>query len=159
MSPTQRDSEHQAAAPAAERTAPRGVRDVFLAILHMRCPRCHRGHLFRGLFAMNDPCPVCRLLIQREEGYFLGAMYISYALASVIIAAAYFTTAALFPTWPGLLLVLVACLVYLPLVPIVFRYSRVLWIYFDRAADPRGGLAGRYEKMRLREQREGERTE
>jgi uncharacterized protein (DUF983 family) len=138
---------------------PRRAWDVIVGILRQRCPRCHRGQLFRGLFRMNDPCPVCGLLIEREEGYFLGAMYISYVLASAIIASAYFGTAALFPSWPGPLLVLVACLVYLPLVPIVFRYSRVLWVYFDRAADPRGGLAGRYEKMRLRQLQDEPRVE
>ena len=35
---------------------------------------------------MNDPCPVCGLVFEREPGYFLGAMYFSYALAVFIIA-------------------------------------------------------------------------
>ena len=37
--------------------------------------------MFRGVFAMNDPCPVCGLLFKREEGTFLGAMYVSYVLS------------------------------------------------------------------------------
>jgi len=35
---------------------------------------------------MHERCPVCRLRFEREEGYFLGAMYISYGLALPIIA-------------------------------------------------------------------------
>ena len=35
---------------------------------------------------MWERCSVCDLKFQREEGYFLGAMYISFGLALVIIA-------------------------------------------------------------------------
>ena len=35
---------------------------------------------------MCDRCAVCGLKFQREEGYFLGAMYISFGLALVTIA-------------------------------------------------------------------------
>ena len=35
---------------------------------------------------MSLRCSVCGLKFQREEGYFLGAMYISFGLALVIIA-------------------------------------------------------------------------
>jgi len=42
----------------------------------------------------------------------------------------------LLPTWDLGILVLVACVFYLPLVPTVFRYSRVIWIHFDRWAWP-----------------------
>ncbi len=38
---------------------------------------------------------------------------------------------------------------YLPFVPLVFRYSRVIWIYFDRTVCPPPVSAGAYEKMRL----------
>src|SRR5947209_7141285 len=114
------------------------------AILRQRCPRCRQGRIFQGLFTMNDPCPRCGLLYEREEGYFLGAMYISYGVSSVILAALYFTAAALLPGWDSSLLPLVAFLPYLPLVPAVFRYSRVLWVYLDRTIDPGGALAGAY---------------
>src|SRR5437763_3949115 len=60
------------------------------AILHQKCPRCRTGRIFRSsilrLFArMNERCPVCDLRFEREEGYFLGAMYISYGLALIAI--------------------------------------------------------------------------
>ena len=35
---------------------------------------------------MHERCPVCDLKFEREAGYFLGAMYVSYGLALVIIA-------------------------------------------------------------------------
>jgi uncharacterized protein (DUF983 family) len=125
------------------------------AIVRLRCPRCRTGRLFRGMFAMNDPCPVCGLIVQREEGYFLGAMYISYALSVAVFCALFFTAAALLPDWDSYLVASLATVLYLPLTPAVFRMSRVLWIYLDRAHDPNEGPAGSFEKQRLQQLQEG----
>ena len=125
--------------------------DCLVAIVRQRCPRCRTGRMFRGAFAMNDPCPVCGLLFQREEGYFLGAMYFSYLIGAVLLTAFYFTAAALLPDWSSPAVALVAMLPYLPLMPAVFRYSRVLWVYLERMADPNDASAGAYEKLRLRQ--------
>jgi uncharacterized protein (DUF983 family) len=118
------------------------------AALRERCPRCHTGRMFRNAFTMNDPCPVCGLVFQREEGYFLGAMYASYVLSAVILLPLYFGLAALLPDWNGMLVTLLAMLLYLPFVPAVFRYSRVAWVYADRAVCPGNVSAGPYEKFR-----------
>jgi hypothetical protein len=106
--------------------------------------------MFRGSVTMNDPCPVCGLLFQREEGYFLGAMYCSYVLSSVLLGVFYYTADALLPNLNGAVLVLIALVPFLPLVPAVFRYSRVLWVYVERAGSPVDESAGAYEKSRLR---------
>lgn len=110
--------------------------DCLWGILRMRCPRCLQGRLFRDAFRMNDPCTVCGMVVQREQGYFLGAMYISYGIASVILISVFFTIQALRPDWSGFLVAGLAVALYVPLVPAVYRYSRVLWVYFDRAAWP-----------------------
>jgi hypothetical protein len=101
--------------------------------------------------AMNDPCPNCGLIFQREEGYFLGAMYFSYVLSAVLLTAFYFTASALLPDWNSSAVALVALIPYLPFVPAVFRYSRVLWIYLDRTTDAGDVSAGPYEKLRLQQ--------
>jgi hypothetical protein len=83
---------------------------------------------------MNEACPVCGLKFGREPGYFLGAMYISYPLSVVLLGLWILLIHLL---WPGLRLefaALLAVIPYLPFVPAVFRYSRVLWICFDRWA-------------------------
>lgn len=84
---------------------------------------------------MHEYCPVCGLKFEREEGYFLGAMYISYGMALFTIALIalglwlttgwWITKAA---SW--------ACILFLPLTPTLTLFARVLWIYFDRAIDP-----------------------
>src|SRR5262245_38918403 len=75
----------------------RGTLARLWAILAQRCPRCLTGRVFRGTFAMNDPCPVCGQIFQREEGYFLGAMYVSYVLGCGIVGAAYLAVVAFSP--------------------------------------------------------------
>ncbi len=106
------------------------------AILRQRCPHCREGRVFRSATEMNPGCPVCGLPFEREEGYFLGAMYVSYAISMVVLGLMMWVASLLLPTWDLGILVLVACVFYLPLVPMVFRYSRVIWIHFDRWAWP-----------------------
>jgi hypothetical protein len=107
--------------------------------------------MFRGRFEMNDPCPVCGLVFQREEGYFLGAMYVSYGLASGIMISFYFLATALLPDWNGTLIALLVMVPYLLLVPAVFRYSRVVWTHFERAGCPTDVSAGAFERGMLRQ--------
>lgn len=114
----------------------RPQRGVFSAILHLRCPRCRRGLVFRGRFAMNNLCPVCGLKFDREPGYFVGAMYVSYAMAALLLGTFTFIISLYLPNLPLYGLLLIAILCFLPLVPPVFRYSRVIWMSIDRAIDP-----------------------
>jgi uncharacterized protein (DUF983 family) len=130
---------------------PTGFWGAVWAMLRQRCPRCRRGRMFRGLMTMNDPCPVCGLIFQREEGYFLGAMYVSYVLSAAFLVAFYFTAAALLPDWNGVAVALIALLPYLPLMPLVYRYSRAVWVHVERFGFFGDVSAGPYEKMRRME--------
>ena len=67
-------------------------------ILRQRCPRCRTGNIFpysvfRGFPRMHERCPACGLKFEREPGYFLGAMYVSYGLGIGIIGSR-------FAIWP-----------------------------------------------------------
>lgn len=84
---------------------------------------------------MNEHCSVCGLKFEREQGYFLGAMYISYGLALGMITA--FTVLIwILTNWPLEKNVVVAIIIFVPFAPTVSRLSRVFWIYFDRTIDP-----------------------
>ena len=107
------------------------------AIWNLLCPACGQGRVFRGSFAMNERCPRCSHLFGRgEPGYFLGAMYFSYGIGIIIIAAITGVVYLIRPSWRLWQMVGLAWFVFLPLVPLVYRYSRVLWLHFDRAIDP-----------------------
>ena len=97
---------------------------------------------------MNDPCPECGQIFQREEGYFLGAMYVSYALGCAVVGVAYFAVAVLVPDVNTWYLCLWLFLGYLPLIPVIFRYSRVGWLHLDYLVSPTSTSATLYEKMR-----------
>jgi hypothetical protein len=84
---------------------------------------------------MYPECPVCGLKFQREPGYFLGAMYISYFLSVICLLAIFLPLHHVLRQSLGYVLG-VSVLVYLPITPLVFRYSRIVWIYLDRTVDP-----------------------
>ena len=108
----------------------------WLAMVRMRCPRCGDGKIYQGGMRMNAACPVCGLRFEREPGYFVGALYISYAIAVAVMGLGLWIGSLLLPTLDLGWIVLICAVCFLPLVPAVTRYSRVIWIYFDRWAWP-----------------------
>src|ERR671933_804131 len=97
-----------------------------IAMALQRCPRCLRGAVFRRLVDMHEDCPSCGYRYGREEGYFTGAMYVSYTIGLVVLFG---LMGILWPFWPshsmGALGVLIgaAAAVYLAFVPMIYRYS------------------------------------
>ena len=104
-------------------------------ILLFHCPHCCRGATFSGLLQMNTTCPNCGIVFEREHGYFLNSMFIGYAL-DLIIFAIFFGILYLIGVVPLNAFVISALLVVL-LIPVVFRYARVLWMHIDEVVDPR----------------------
>lgn len=91
--------------------------------------------MFAGLVRMHRTCPSCGLAFEREPGYFLGAMYFSYALA--VAAATPVLVAGLVLSWPLALTGWAATALLVLLAPWLFRTSRVLWLWFDQHFDAR----------------------
>ncbi len=85
---------------------------------------------------MNERCPVCNLRFEREPGYFLGALYVSYTISSAFLIVGLFVGHWFFPEIDLGWMVLICGACFIPLVPMVTRYSRVIWIFFDRWAWP-----------------------
>ncbi|MBL4703575.1 MAG: DUF983 domain-containing protein [Flavobacteriales bacterium] len=73
-------------------------------ILKEKCPQCGEGDAFikkRGLLKfpeMHEDCPKCDYHFEREPGYFIGAMYISYGLAIFVGLATFVICHNLFPS-------------------------------------------------------------
>jgi uncharacterized protein (DUF983 family) len=105
------------------------------AILLQRCPVCLEGKVFRSFLRTNKDCPVCGIHFERETGYYLSAMFIAYTLGFIVIAplALYLY----FMQTPTLEFSLIVGGTILLLWPIIFRYSRVLWLHADQLMDPR----------------------
>jgi uncharacterized protein (DUF983 family) len=107
------------------------------AMVEGRCPRCRRGHIFKGhTYAikgnkMNENCPHCGLHFEIEPGYFYAAMYVSYSMnvsqAVTIAVATYVFTHNMESPWLYLFTILGGCFL---LAPFNFRYSRIILLYW-----------------------------
>lgn len=92
--------------------------------------------MYRRPLAMWDCCEICGLKFEREQGYFLGAMYVSYGLSIPPVLLLVLLIWKL-SGWPYDWSVMAALVAYLPFVPPVTRFARVVWMYIDQAVDPR----------------------
>ncbi len=106
------------------------------AILHAKCPQCRNGNMFKhnwwqvGKFIkFYQHCPNCNLRFDREPGFFHGAMYISYAMIVAMVTNVWFVLYFVFDN--PVMEVYIGVIVFLNIVllPIFFRYSRVLYLY------------------------------
>ena len=94
-----------------------------------------RGSLLRVFPKMHERCPVCDLKFEREEVYFLGSMYISYGIG-VFMISAFAAGLWLLTRWSLQKVVVWGIVLFIPFVPGITLFSRVFWIYLDRAVDP-----------------------
>src|SRR5947199_9243230 len=105
------------------------------SILRQLCPRCRSGRIFRstiywGFPKMHDCCPACGLHFNREAGYFLGAMYISYGLALALVFA-FEVLLWVLTSWRLDNVAIWAVLAVLSFAPMLTFLSGVLWISLD----------------------------
>ncbi|RMG19524.1 MAG: DUF983 domain-containing protein [Bacteroidetes bacterium] len=113
------------------------------SILHLRCPKCHEGHLFthsnpyswKYIGEMPEQCPVCGQPFTLEPGFYFGAAYVSYALnvAWLIVS---FLIAEFVLDLDQLYFFILAGIAMLVLAPWIFRFSRAIWINFFVKYDP-----------------------
>jgi uncharacterized protein (DUF983 family) len=107
-----------------------------LALLALRCPRCHEGRLFSTSafnvtqFAqMPKHCSVCGQSFEPEPGFYFGSMFITYGFNVATVLGVGLLLYYLFgnpDTWVYVVVVTSAALL---LTPLVLRYSRALMLY------------------------------
>ena len=107
--------------------------------LRLRCPRCGIGALYGKPFQMHQHCPHCSLKFEREQGYFVGAIYINYAATIAIAVPGFF----LLDTFSDITInQQLACWVpFAVLFPLLFfHHSRSLWLVLDHFFNPESQL-------------------
>jgi len=103
--------------------------------LRLKCPRCGVGSLYVKPFRMRAQCAHCGLQFEREQGYFVGAIYLNYAATVAIAVPGYFLLDAF--TMLNInqqLAIWVPFAVIFP--PIFFHHSRSLWLVLDHCFNP-----------------------
>ena len=122
--------------PPDRARSPGRFRRLAGAALRLRCPVCLRGRLSSGWFRMVKICPACGLHLEREEGYFLGAMYITF-LSTYLPAIALYVLGSLLFGWTNRLFIaaLIAAAILVPL--LTWQWPRAAWLALDQFLDPR----------------------
>jgi uncharacterized protein (DUF983 family) len=103
--------------------------------LRLKCPRCGVGRLFRKAFRMYQQCRNCGLKFEREQGYFIGAMYINYGATVAIAVPGFFLLDAFASlTIDQQLALWVPFAIIFPLA--FFHHARSLWLVLDYFFNP-----------------------
>ncbi len=111
--------------------------ELLPSILNTRCPRCREASMFKyplhrfiKFSQMHKHCPNCGMRFEVEPGFFIGAMYVSYAMSVGLVFIVGLLVYTVFND-PSLWVYLVSVGVMLvALLPVLFRYSRVLYLYW-----------------------------
>ena len=105
------------------------------SIATCKCPRCRKGKVFtyknpyhRKFGKIEDKCSHCKLVYEMEQGFWYGAMYISYAFGvaisiPVVLILSFYTELEI-PQITGVIFFLLVLLM-----PLLFRYSRSVWLH------------------------------
>ncbi len=106
------------------------------SILTVRCPRCHEGKMFPAgtlysptkFMKMNKTCSSSGQSFEPEPGYYFGAMFVSYAINTAFFIAVWIALKVLVSEITTTMMVASLLIVVPGLLPITFRWARILWI-------------------------------
>ena len=117
--------------------------NIFKSVLKIKCPRCHEGDMFcnkniyqyKGFFDMPDYCSKCNQDFQLETGFYLGAMFVSYAL-TVALNVSIFIVFSIFDSYSLGPFLIAAAIALILTIPYIIKVSRSIWIAFSIDYDP-----------------------
>jgi len=109
---------------------------LFLSIWNEKCPKCGEGQVFERkqhwydiMPIMKTKCDCCHYHFDREPGYFLGAMYISYAIGVALGLGTFVLLNLLFPKLDLAWVVVVIGLVIFAFAQKNFKLARIMYIH------------------------------
>lgn len=107
------------------------------------CPKCQTGRFFKTnnpydlkqFDEINKECEFCKESFMREPGFYIGSMYVSYALSvaltvTVFVLFVVILDIDIYPVLYGLIPA------FLLLLPVFFRTARIIWINIFVSYDP-----------------------
>ncbi len=103
-------------------------------ILKQKCPTCGQGDVFKGnsFFSFEEAqknCSHCGEKFEKEPGFFIGAMYMSYGLAVAQLFLIFGVAQFFFSETFDLRILLIQLVTILLLSPLNYRLSRVIWVH------------------------------
>lgn len=109
--------------------------NLIMNILTEKCPNCGQAHVYekkKSLFqfpVMKKECEVCHYRFDREPGYFLGAMYLSYGLAVLQGIITFLICYFFFPNLPTIAIPFAIMGVILLFSIKNYKLSRIIYIH------------------------------
>lgn len=107
------------------------------ALAQGKCPRCRKGNMYKyGIFnltkftEMHANCPVCGFKFEVEPGFFYGAMYVGYAISVATVITVFTAINILYPKADLSVFIGAIIVAILLMIPVNFRYSRIMMLYF-----------------------------
>jgi uncharacterized protein (DUF983 family) len=109
-----------------------GAAHAILRGLTKRCPRCGERKVFVHWLKVAERCPRCGLRMEREEGGFLGAMTINYAVTTLVWVVFLVVWLAIDLPDVRVLPLTVASVVLVGVLPLVlYPFSKTTWAAVD----------------------------
>jgi uncharacterized protein (DUF983 family) len=111
------------------------IGNIFINVLTEKCPNCGEGQVFEknakffSIPVMKRNCDKCGYRFDREPGYFIGAMYLSYGLAVFEGLVTFLICHFFFPRMATIWVPLLIMLVILVFSIKNFKLSRILYIH------------------------------
>jgi uncharacterized protein (DUF983 family) len=97
--------------------------------MRLVCPVCQRGAMFRSLFDMNEHCPNCGVVFERDAGEMTGGIAILFTVLLLFIGVAG-GMLALMTTIHAAILILGLALFTTIIGVVLYRHARGLWVSF-----------------------------
>jgi uncharacterized protein (DUF983 family) len=112
--------------------------------IRLKCPSCGLGSLYESAFKMRAQCPYCDLIFEREQGYFVGSIYINViATESTLLLTLLIYGVITRTVTERILAVLVGLAILLPF--IFYHHSRSFWLSFDHILNPEKPISRKVE--------------
>ena len=106
------------------------------SILNQKCPVCQEGDYYINKQAYNlktfdkshTNCSYCNHKFEIENGFFYGAMYVSYGISIAVAVSLFMATYVLFPETPYYTYIFIIIIGIVLFTPVAFRMSRIIWM-------------------------------
>ena len=112
---------------------PRFWQTVYRSI-RLQCPACGKGEIARIWRETYEECPNCGFDFCVEGGFYLGSIYVNYAISSAVLLGIGVPLVGWGYVAPGIASI-VGVLLCIPLSIWLWRYARSLWLGFGFLID------------------------
>ncbi|WP_245756723.1 DUF983 domain-containing protein [Flexibacter flexilis] len=118
------------------------TRPKLQALVEGRCPRCGEDKLFshsalslKNFDKMHTNCSNCGMRYEIEPGFFIGAMYVSYAITVGMMLVTGFLLYHLAGNPEAWVYITTVVGLFIMTLPLIFRTARIIYIYSFSGVD------------------------